>query len=224
MRIFKKFLPIYHIIWALYLVASYIAVLILSENGYEPISIARYLERNQIINILVFLLISTPIVFTPFFSQKTGYFASYGFLVLYGFLLWFSGSISIGAAVAFLLLAISFFITDHKWLAGFSVLTAVLIVWCSFFLTALGTKAEDKKLSESIKTKGQYSLVFTEYDTELKYHKSVLRKNLNLGIVSLEKNKEVPIPDQIDQDDVYWTDKDAFHLKNEIIEVGEMFE
>ena len=221
-RIKKIFLPVYHVLWAVFLLAAGTASFILSGKGYELRGWNALWHTRGPLGAMLFVCVSFPVVMTPFFSRNKWYLLSYGFLFAYGF---FFGMGNSGIVFMIFIFAVAMIGTKRFWAAALTLLVVFEVSRMNSILSHfLAEPIKGVLVSEDIAaSSGDYFVVMEEYysDGKTKQYCTV-KKTTELGIFVMDKTGDLKLDGKIKPSEILWRDGTTFSINGTLYDAGEI--
>ena len=220
----KYFLPVYHVLWAVYLISAGVACHILSSKGYEIRGWNALWHTRGPLGALLFVCISFPVVMTPFFSRNKWFLPSYVFLFVYGFMF---GAGNYGMVFMIFIFAVAMIGTKRFWAAALTLLVVFGISRMNSILSHfLAEPIKGVLVSEAVDTSpGGYSVVLEEYysDGKTKQYCTV-KKTADLGILVMDKAGDLKLDRKIKPSEILWRDGTTFSINGTLYDAGEILD
>ena len=218
----KYFLPVYHVLWAVFLLSAGAACFILSGKGYELRTWDALWHTRGPFGALLFVCISFPVVMTPFFSRNKWYLLSYVFLFVYGFMF---GAGNYGMELMIFIFAVAMIGTKRFWAAALTLLVVFEVSRMNNILSHfLAEPVRGVLVSEDITaSSGDYFVVLEEYysDGKTKQYCSV-KKTADLGILVLDKTGDLKLDRRIKPSEILWRDGTTFSISGTFYDAEEI--
>ncbi len=223
-RIKKYFFPVYHVLWAVFLLAAGAASFVLSNKGYELRGWNALWHTRGPLGAMLFVCVSFPVVMTPFFSRNKWYLLSYSFLFAYGF---FFGMGNYGMVFMIFIFAVAMIGTKRFWAAALTLLVVFEVSRMNNIVSHfLAEPIKGVLVSEDIAaSSGGYSVVLEEYysDGKTKQYCTV-KKTADLGILVLDKTGDLKLDRKIRPSEILWRDGTTFSINGTLYDAGEILD